>query len=87
MKCWNINSQHDKIDSVGEEVLGKTAQEIHEDELSPYKMGYLGEQLVLWREDYPGEAPAAIIVLTANTGTPEEYQEDSYIPPTVPTEP
>ena len=86
MKCWNINSQHDKIDSVGEDVLDKTAQEIHEDDLSPYKMGYLGEQLVLWREDYPGET-TVLITLYANTGLPEEYTEDSYIPPTVPTEP
>ena len=84
--AWDIHHVDDIINNVGSDTLNATAQQIHENELSEYKIGMLDGQLVIYREKRENESEGDNDLI-ANSFTPMSYNEDSYVPPTVPTEP
>lgn len=84
--CWDIQTANDFIDSIGNNTLSDTAQNIHDGEETAYRMGLVGTQLVMYRLERPNEEVGAT-TLYANTGTSSAYNTTNYIPPTVPTEP
>jgi hypothetical protein len=82
----NIHNENDFINGVGSDTLQATPQEIHEGAETGYKIGMLDTQMVIYWEQRENEEPGENN-MTANLGLPTEYGEESYIPPTVPTEP
>lgn len=84
--AWNILDPLDLIKWVGSDTLQVAAMDLHNDPNSPYKLGLVGEQLVLFRSKRLGET-AGSINMEAENSVQGVYNEDNYIPPTVPTDP